>query len=357
MVRADADTRAGSGHFIRSLALAMAWKDRGGAATFLSRLSSASLKKRASSAGVPVLPLDHPHPDPEDLTSTLQILDGMRREGSRPWLVTDGYFFTPGYHRSVREAGHPLLVVDDTAHLPRYHASVVLNQNLGAESLEYEGDPDTAFLLGPRFALLRPEFRSATNSHFSADDRACRLVITMGGGDPHNVTRDAVRAVRRLEIANLECVVVLGPDNPHRGSIEEEVTSAEGQGRIRVAVDVENMAELFRWATVAVSAAGSTCWELACTGVAGVLIVTADNQLKIASELDARGAAVNLGWHEEVDVVAITGALEGLLTDGRRRREMAAAGQELVDGLGARRVAEVLLNGPASGHAVAAPGE
>ena len=49
-------------------------------------------------------------------------------------------------------------IVDDFAHIPRYHADVIINQNLHASALKYRATPQATYLLGPRFALLRPEF-------------------------------------------------------------------------------------------------------------------------------------------------------------------------------------------------------
>ena len=58
---------------------------------------------------------------------------------------------------------------------------------------------------------------------------------------------------------------------------------------MRLVVNAPNMAELMAWADVAISAAGSTAWELACMGLPAALIVVAENQTGIAAALVREG--------------------------------------------------------------------
>ena len=54
-----------------------------------------------------------------------------------------------------------LLVIDDYNHLPEYECDLLLNQNLGAEKYTYNINPEAKLLLGPKYVLLRREFRDA----------------------------------------------------------------------------------------------------------------------------------------------------------------------------------------------------
>ena len=93
---------------------------------------------------------------------------------------------------------------------------------------------------------------------------------------------------------------------------------------------------------MALSASGSTCWELAFMGVPTVIIVTADNQRAIAERLDAAGVAESLGWHADVEELEIADACAALRGNHARRREMSEKGRLLVDGRGAERAADIL---------------
>jgi spore coat polysaccharide biosynthesis predicted glycosyltransferase SpsG len=102
------------------------------------------------------------------------------------------------------------------------------------------------------------------------------------------------------------------------------------------------MAEEMLWADLAISGAGSTAWELACIGVPSALIVVAHNQRLIAEALDAEGAAVSLGWHEDLVPARIAAIILQLRNDPTRREHMTRSGRCLVDGNGSERVASAL---------------
>jgi RimJ/RimL family protein N-acetyltransferase len=104
------------------------------------------------------------------------------------------------------------------------------------------------------------------------------------------------------------------------------------------------MPELMTWADVAISAGGSTCWELAFMGVPTVALILARNQCPIAERLDTVGVAVNLGWYEDVSPPEMAQVFMELMRTLTTRAQMAQRGQELVDGEGAARVL-MYLNG------------
>jgi spore coat polysaccharide biosynthesis predicted glycosyltransferase SpsG len=102
------------------------------------------------------------------------------------------------------------------------------------------------------------------------------------------------------------------------------------------------MSDWMAWADVAVTAAGSTCWELAFMGVPMVTLVLAENQVRIAASLSAAGAAVSAGWANDVEPGAMAAAIDAMVSSRQAREQMSRCGRDLVDGLGAERVTAVL---------------
>jgi spore coat polysaccharide biosynthesis predicted glycosyltransferase SpsG len=135
-------------------------------------------------------------------------------------------------------------------------------------------------------------------------------------------------------------VVVVGACSA--GSTELQSSIKETQVSIRLERDVVNMPELMAWANVAVSAGGSTCWELAFMGLPSVILVLADNQKPIAEGLDRAGVAVNLGWNGQISAERLAGTLIKLASSLDLRQRMSYRGQLLIDGNGSRRVVEIL---------------
>ncbi len=345
LIRADSGTRMGMGHVMRCLALALAWQERGGEATLLTCSEGDGARRRFARFGFRVMALRARHPDPDDLDATLRELERLKGRdpgGPRPWLATDGYFFSPAFHEAVRAAGFPLLVLDDIADQPRYVADLLLNQNLGAEHFAYDCAPETVRLLGTRYALLRPEFRHGETEKAEVPELARRILVTLGGGDPDNLTLRVLRSLQRTELPGLEVVAVVGGGNPHRDALEV-VAGGSRDVSIRLVYDADNMAELMAWADLAVSAAGSTCWELAATGVPAVLLVAAENQREIATALAQEGIAMNLGWHEAVAPDRLTDAVRRAARDRSWRAEARRRGRTQVDGAGAGRVAAQMM--------------
>ncbi len=336
LVRADADIARGSGHVMRCLALAQAWQERGGRALFLSRCDSDLLRQRIQAAGAGFLPLAAEESSGADLEATLSLVGQVQAS----LVALDGYDFNLEYQLALRAAGCRLMVIDDTVRLPRYETDFLLNQNLGAERLGYARGTLACLMLGPKFALLRREFKSWRSRLHTVPDTGRKILVTLGGSDPDNVTVKVINALRQLRSNRLLIRVVAGPANPHNDELRELV--AEFPGRLELLTAVPDMAALMAWADLAVTGAGSTCWELACLGLPAVTLVIAENQTNIAAELGAIGAVVNLGWHATVSVDRLATTVDALLFSSFRRLRMSQTGRALVDGRGADRVVSVL---------------
>ena len=157
----------------------------------------------------------------------------------------------------------------------------------------------------------------------------------MGGSDPHNVTTVVMWALLKSGIEHLELKVVIGPSNPQAEQLD---SLAERFSSCELLMSVNDMPSLMAWADVAITAGGSTCWELAFMGLPSLIVVMADNQRPVAEELDRHGAAVDLGWYADVSESRLVNALAWLLNDTQVRERMSHNGRELVDGMGALRV-------------------
>ncbi len=261
------------------------------------------------------------------------------RENLGGWVCLDGYQFDERYQRAVTKADGRLMVIDDYVRLSEYHAEIVLDQNFGAEGRVYPAVEGASLLLGPRFALIAPEFASLRQEHRSQPHAARRVLVTLGGSDPAGQTAKVVRALLDVRDPDLEVTAVIGAANPNGAAIAEMLY---GQPGFRVVRDAQQMPELMAWADLAVSGTGSTSWELCLMGVPTVSLVLAENQRPAAEALGTAGIFHNLGWYRDLTRAAIASAVAALCGDPERRQEMAARGQRLVDGLGARRVVEVM---------------
>lgn len=336
LVRADAGRESGYGHLVRSFALAQAWQDLGGRATLLT--TAATLPAGVRDGGVRTVSLPAAYPAADDLRAVSDLLAGC----PGAWVACDGYHFDAAYTEALQERGARVLLVDDQAAAPTYEADVVLNQNLGAERLAYACTQETRLLLGPRYALLRRSFAPWRGWRRGIRERAGRLLVAAGGSDAGGRLVRWMRALATLRDPSLEVRVLAGTANQFADRLETEAR-ASSDVRFRVTRDVADVPSLMAWADLAVSAAGTTCWELCFMGLPAILLTVAENQVMAASNLARAAAAIHLGAAGAVPDEALVVAVRGLLDDAGRRAQLAARARALVDGWGATRVANVLL--------------
>jgi UDP-2,4-diacetamido-2,4,6-trideoxy-beta-L-altropyranose hydrolase len=335
LIRADASSAIGTGHAMRCLALAEAWQDAGGRAVFASApplvLQETLLRKLFQ-----VLEIDSAPGSEEDAQQSLNL---ALRHGAE-WIVVDGYHFGANFQRRLKSGGMKVLFVDDYGHASPYSADWVLNQNGCAQSSAYvKHEPYTQFLLGPKYCLMRREFIAwqKWNREIAAAGR--RVLVLMGGSDPANFTQTAMRAVSLLGDDDLEVDVIIGAAN--RNSYPGGKNS--NPEKLRLHRGVTSMAKLMASADVAISAAGTTAWELCFMGLPAILITLAPNQLAIARELSQRQCAIHLGDADDVSAENLACQLNLLLKSKEQRQAIFSNSRGLVDGNGARRVVSALL--------------
>ena len=345
LIRADAYRAIGTGHVMRCIALGQAWKVYGGNVLFTSYCESDVLQSRLNAEGFSYIPIQKPYPHPSDLDSITALLDNLCATEQRDRIIValDGYHFDGHYQKTIKNKGFRLLCIDDYGHAEHYFADVILNQNLSADiSLYPNYSPHTKFLLGPQYVLLRKEFWKWKTWKRDIPDVAKKVLVTMGGADPDNVTLKVLKALKEVAVPDMEIVVVLGPSNPHKDDIEHFLSLFPFKSHLLLSVD--NMPELMAWTDVAVAAGGSTSWELAFMGLPSLLIILAENQRAVSHKLEESGTSINLGWHDEAKVVPISKVAENIMKNQKVREAMSTKGRSLVDGNGGSEVVKYLRN-------------
>lgn len=333
LIRADADSQIGTGHIMRCLALAQAWQDCGGEVHVFSAELPGGLVARLQAEGLTLHKLNAVAGSDADADQTAFLAAHL---GAR-WIAVDGYQFGWSFQQCLKSAGLHLLLIDDLGNADGYAADLVLNQNIYADAAMYRNRKAyTQLLLSTSYVLLRREFWPWKGRQRRLRRRAQRVLVTMGGSDPDNITLRALQALSEVGDSQLNIVVVAGPGNAHIEALRRNVDMSPHC--IKLVQNVTDMPSLLNWADVALTAGGSTCWETAFMGLPSVVVVLADNQTLIAAGLHDAGCAINLGEAAGVPKSILVMQIETLLCAYDLRRVMAEKGQTLVDGGGAHRV-------------------
>ncbi|VFM98156.1 MAG: UDP-2,4-diacetamido-2,4,6-trideoxy-beta-L-altropyranose hydrolase [Candidatus Kentron sp. G] len=354
--RVDASNRIGTGHMVRCLTLAEALRDRGKKPRFICRAHPGHLIERLQRQAMPVTVLP-PAPDTEpdhsadyaawlgvtqahDAQQTIAALGGERPD----WLIADHYGLDAAWEQRLRPHVDRLMVIDDLAN--RLHdCDLLLDQNVidepASDGTRYRNLTPTGcrLLLGPRHALLRPEYADWRRTLMPRDGQVRRVLVFMGGSDPGNVTGLALEILSAPEFRHLEVDVVVGSNNPHRPTIENQATR---RARTTLHGPRPHLADLMARADLAIGAGGTATWERLCLGLPSLVISIAENQELACLALARAGLIRYLGDAVTVDEERMRAALGGIMDDPEEIAGQSLAGRLLVDGLGALRVLETL---------------
>ena len=350
--RVDASPDMGTGHFMRCLTLADALKRRGAHIRFVSRHLPAYLRDLLTGKGheYRLLPgpsqpaavdeLPHAHWLGASQMHDAQDCAVLLGDRNWDWLVVDHYALDQRWESASRHVTAKILVIDDIA--DRQHdCDALLDQNFYLDMhTRYVGKAPShcQLLLGPRYALLRDEFRVMRAEVKPRTGAVKRVLLFFGGFDADNFTGRAIHALVGLGRFDLQVDVVIGAQHPCRPQIESEC----GQHGFTCHVQTNRMAELMSNADLAVGAGGSACWERCCLGLPTVLVALADNQIEIAKALDSRGACIYIGTSKTADVEVIQDCIACLLRSPDQIRRLSEKSYTLVDGSGSDRLCEVV---------------
>jgi UDP-2,4-diacetamido-2,4,6-trideoxy-beta-L-altropyranose hydrolase len=316
--RVDASNQIGIGHVMRCITLAEVLSKAGTKCLFLSRLFTGNLVDLVRGKGYEVITLPLPetaqvHVDGEpshshwrgvsvevDAQQTKEAIAGLVVD----WLVVDHYGLWKPWEIEMRAHCRNIFVIDDLA--DREHdCDLLLDQNSGRASKDYIKlvNSSATLLIGPCYAMLRPEFSSLRTESLSRRFRPefKRLLVTMGGVDKENFTGRVLDALMSAALpGNMRITVVMGLHAPWVTEVRAQALTMTRP--TEVLVGVSNMARLMTDCDLAIGAAGSTTWERCCLGLPTIQLVLAENQVQAATAVVAQGAALGIPCESSISI-------------------------------------------------------
>ncbi len=259
----------------------------------------------------------------EDANQVRKIIrDFFENEGNKiEWLIVDHYALDEKWEKKLRPYTKKIMIIDDLAN--RSHdCDLLLDQNL-CENMERRYDElvprKCQKLLGPQFALLRPEFKEARKNLKKRDGQVKRILVFFGGVDPTNETVKALQAIQMLETSDITIDVVVGKSNPHKNQVAKYCNSMPNTNFY---CQVENMAELMAQADLAIGAGGVTTWERCYLGLPAIVLTTANNQKNIINAVSKKKAIVYLGEKENITSKHVYKTLNKVIFDKKFLKKM-----------------------------------
>jgi UDP-2,4-diacetamido-2,4,6-trideoxy-beta-L-altropyranose hydrolase len=340
-IRADASHPIGTGHVMRCLTLADGLRAAGLTAEFISARAPGDLRSYvASSRGYLVHALPCGLSAEEDAACCERILAGVG--GPADFLIVDHPRLGMSWEETLRPRARVLMAIDDTA--DRGHECDILhNQNPSEDLDRCRGlTPERCtLLLGPRYALVRPDFPRLRERCRPRDGSVRTILVFFGGTDPNHDTRRVLDALASSRLASCEVIVVVGASHPDPRRVEE---GAAHLAHATVHVQTEHMASLMARADLFIGSGGTSTWERCCLGLPGLIITNGADQLETAGFLDGRGIHVWLGSSRDVDTPDIVRAIDEVASSPATLEALSQRAWDVTDGEGTARVVRSLLH-------------
>jgi len=345
--RVDASVQIGTGHVMRCLTLADELTQRNAQIRFVSRHLPEYLANLLEAKGYELARLDSAEDDADlDELSHARWLGCSQAQDAKAcitalsdrawdWLIVDHYALDSRWESRLRQSARKILAIDDIADR-RHDCDMLLDQNFYADmNTRYAGKvPDHCrLLLGPRYALLREEFRQLREQVESRKGPVHRILVFFGGVDADNYTGRAIRALTDRGVADMHVDVVIGAQHRCREAIE----AACLRDHFTRHVQTNRMAELMAAADLSIGAGGGATWERCCLGLPTIAIGTAENQRRQVADAAAEGLVYAPDLKHEFDSV-IGNHIRSLVENSCLRQLISRNAMQAVDGRGVLRV-------------------
>ncbi len=332
--RADANKYTATGHAMRCMSIAQAVVERGGEVVFIVADEDSRAFVEARGYRVEVLNTDW-----RDMDGELTVLFKLLRKINPSWLVISSYQTTDAYLKALTAEVKTMFIDDLNDRV--YPVSALVNYNIYAESLPYAemyAERDTRLLLGTEYIPLREQFRRVTAKASTGKN----VFISTGGTDNYGMAGQLIRAADRREYCSDWCFHIVSGHFGSTTAVPESMAD-----RVFIHRNVTEMAELMSSCSLAVTAGGSTYYELCACGVPSVAYSLSDDQLPGALEFDRIGLIRYCGdIRTDIDgtVSRVLQELNEILNNRKLYQDKSEKMKSIVDGRGALRIADILTN-------------
>lgn len=357
LIRADGNAVIGAGHMMRCMSIAEELRRIGDAEkTVCFVCADEASAAMAEAHGFESYCLKTDYKDMEsEFPAWRELLAGLSEGGGRKNLniLVDSYYVTDSYLAGLKGFG-TVILMDDLGRRC-FPVDCVVNYNAPARQAVYEKlyeGRNTRLLVGSSYIPLRRQFLEARKKSFGqqAEEEkrpagsVPRVLITTGGGDICNI---GGRILEEIYQPGLEFDLVLGRFSPHYNKMKALEETCEN---VHICCDVTDMAELMLRADIALTAGGSTVYELAALGVPFICFSYAENQEQLVEYVGREGIAGSAGaWHRDDGgtLDRIRAQFQELLQNDKLRARYRQKEMAMADGHGAERLAAALTAHPA----------
>ena len=339
-IRVDANEIIGTGHAMRCLSIAKQIKDMGKDVTFL--YADERTEKIIEEYGFKGICLNTIW---NDLDQEIDLMIEMISKHNIKSLLIDSYFVTEMYLRKLKE--YTKIAYVDDLHSMIFPVDLLINYNFYANSINYEKEYEkeglsTKFVLGTQYAPLRKEF---TEIKREVNCTLQKLLITSGGTDNLNAIESILNQLNKQVWFNeLEYFVIMGRFNKNK---EQLIEKWSHYNNIHLLESTPDIVKYMLDCDLAITAGGTTTYEICACGLPALLYTIADNQIQIAQTVSKDGIMPWIGdirTQREQCMNNLVEQIKLYKINNDLRANISKKMQQVVDGKGCERLATILLD-------------
>lgn len=335
--RADSNKQIASGHIMRCISIAQAFMDAGEEVTFLIADENPVLMLERAEMKYYTL-----HSVWNQLMGEVENVKSLLQSYDNPLLVIDTYQVSKGYVESLLPYARICYLGSKPEYLGNLQALVNYSTDIDYEFYSSNYGSTTKLLLGAAYAPLRKEFLDVEHKENLVG--RCRILLTTGNTDQHQYVEKIMCEIAASPLfQQLEINVVVGGMFDNKEKLHSLYDSVEN---VHLHENVKSMSSLMGENDLAVSANGTTVYELAAACVPAITFSMVEEQIKSARKLNELGVVDYCGeiyQNERQCIDSILKKIEKYVSSPEERKELATKANSIVDGRGCERIANILL--------------
>lgn len=344
LIRADGSGKVGSGHLMRCMTIAERLCEKDNVLFLTSSTESAQM---VISRGFQAEVLKYCQTGMEkDVQRAYtagelsEIAEWISRENP-DWVLVDSYQVDAAYLADL--SGRARVAYLDDSGVTAYPVDLIINYNVYADRKAYGQlyqNKNTCHLLGADFIPIRSAF---TQDSYSVRDEMKNILLLTGGGDYYQLAGKMMHAFGgKPEFGKYQFHLICGYYNNQADKLRKD---AKQYGNFEIYENVPDIWNLMHKCDLAISAGGTTVYELCAIGLPFLGYSFADNQKPVLTYMHENCIAPNCGDYREKQAELFEAMAKHITEyeDAQLRKSVSARLKELVDGQGAGRIAEKLL--------------
>lgn len=331
--RVDGNNEIGLGHIMRCTALAIKLRQHGALCQFFISKDT-KINETIKGYGFDYVKVNSEYNQFDESVNELNFY--IENQGYE-LVVIDSYFVTNSFFKKLNPKAKTVFITEDYPEQTDITCNYFLNYNLYLNNYEPPVSNQTQYLLGTKYCLIRDEF---SNCKFKS--KTNDILILAGGTDPLNCIEKITKyLLPKNEIKKHTFLLVV---SKNKNSIHKLKETFRDNKRVRIITDPQDMSDVMSSCHLAITAAGSTLYEVFACGTPAISYSFVDNQEKIA-EAFSKNQIIEYAGKINVNPTETLHNIFNYILLNSKRKNIKKFSKEVINVNGAELLASVLIDG------------